>query len=70
VLALVYALLGARPAAAWILFGGFTLARLGYSYCYLRCIQPWRTWCYGVSGLFALAVIEEVLRLALPALGG
>jgi hypothetical protein len=29
-----------------------------------------RTWCYGVSGLLALAVIEEVLRLALPALGG
>lgn len=70
VLALTYVLLGAPPAAAWILFGGFTLARLGYSWCYLQAVQPWRSLCYGLGGLFTLGVIEEVLRLALPALGG
>ena len=43
VLGLLYCINGASARAAWILFGGFTVARLGHSVAYLNGKQPWRT---------------------------
>ena len=53
----VYVALQLSPAAAPWLFGGFTLARIAHTVCYLAVLQPWRTMAYGVGigCLFAMA---------------
>jgi uncharacterized MAPEG superfamily protein len=61
-LGLIYVIDGASAKMAWILFGGFTVARLGHSFAYLGGKQPWRTLCFAIGGLFTLALMVEVAR--------
>lgn len=65
VLAFLYVLLGASVKMAWILFGGFTLARWGHSFAYLG---PWRTVTFVLGGLFTGVVLVEVTRLSIALL--
>ena len=48
--------------AAWILFGGFTLARLGHTVAYLNRKQPWRTILFVIGGIITLALMVQVVR--------
>lgn len=61
-LGLVFAMLGPDKLEAQILFGTFTAARLLYSVCYLKGIQPWRTVTYAVSVLASIVVAIEIVR--------
>jgi glutathione S-transferase len=61
-LGLLYVMLGASAKMAWILFGSFTVLRLGHSLAYLGGKQPWRTICFAVGGLVTLVLVEEVVR--------
>jgi uncharacterized MAPEG superfamily protein len=62
VLGLLYVIDGASVRAAWILFGGFTVARLGHTFAYLNGKQPWRTVFFIIGGLITLAVMVQVVR--------
>lgn len=61
-LGLLYVINGASVRMAWIVFGGFTLARLGHSLAYLGGKQPWRTICFALGGLITLALMVQVVR--------
>jgi glutathione S-transferase len=65
ILALLYVLLGATPKMAWICFGGFTGVRYLHTFFYLREKQPWRSIAFGLGGLIALVVLEQVTRAAI-----
>jgi len=54
VVGLLYALTGPSETAAWIIFGGFTLARLVHGVVYVRGLMPHRTLAYVVG--FSLMV--------------
>jgi uncharacterized MAPEG superfamily protein len=62
VLGLLYVINGASVRAAWILFGGFTLTRLGHTFAYLNGKQPWRTILFVLGGLITLALMVQVIR--------
>jgi prostaglandin-E synthase 1 len=62
VLGLLYVINGASARAAWILFGGFTLARLGHTFAYLYGKQPWRTIFFVIGGVMTLALMVQVVR--------
>ena len=62
VLGLLYVINGASPRAAWILFGGFTVARLAHTVAYLNGKQPWRTIFFVLGGLITLALMVQVVR--------
>jgi uncharacterized MAPEG superfamily protein len=62
VLGLLYVIGGASVRAAWILFGGFTLVRVGHSFAYLNGKQPWRTILFVLGGLITLALMVQVVR--------
>jgi prostaglandin-E synthase 1 len=62
VLGLLYVINGASVRAAWILFGGFTLTRLGHTFAYLNGKQPWRTILFVIGGLITLALMVQVVR--------
>lgn len=57
----------AQPSAleAYIFLYGFLAARVLYSVCYLKGIQPWRTIMYGISVLLAAGTAIDALRLVL-----
>ena len=61
-LGLLYVLNGASARAAWVIFGGFTLARLCHTFVYLRGKQPWRTIFFIIGGLFTLGLMVQVAR--------
>lgn len=61
-LGLVFAMLGPNVLEAQILFGTFTVARLLYSVCYLKGIQPWRTAMYAIGTLASFVVAIEIVR--------
>jgi len=66
ILALIYVTLGGWETGAYIYFIGFTVARIGHTFCYLKQIQPARslmfvlgTLCtYAVSGHIVLKVLS------------
>jgi len=62
VLGLLYCINGDSVRAAWIIFGGFTLARLGHTVAYLNGKQPWRTILFVIGGLVTLALMVQVVR--------
>lgn len=62
-LGLVFAMLGPSPLEAQIFFYGFTAARVLYSVCYLKGLQPWRTIMYGLGVLATLGMIVDICRL-------
>jgi prostaglandin-E synthase 1 len=62
VLGLVYVLAGGSGSSAVVLFGVFTLARLGHSFAYLGARQPWRTISFSVGSLATLALIGFIVR--------
>jgi uncharacterized MAPEG superfamily protein len=62
VLGLLYVINGASARMALILFGGFTLARLGHTFAYLNAKQPWRTILFAISVLITFAVMVQVVR--------
>jgi prostaglandin-E synthase 1 len=62
VLGLLYVINGASARAAWILFGGFTLARLGHTVAYLNAKQPWRSIFFAIGVLITFAVMVQVVR--------
>lgn len=68
VLGFLYVLLGASPMMAWILFGAFTVARIGHTFAYLGEKQPWRTILFSIGGVLSLVVWVEVVRRAIPLL--
>jgi glutathione S-transferase len=57
---------GARTApsarAAWVLFGGFTLARIGHTLACLNGKQPWRTILFATGLIITLARTVRVVR--------
>ena len=65
VLGLLYVAYGATARMAWILFGGFTLARLGHSLAYLNGKQPWRSILFALGGAFTMAIVVQVVRASL-----
>jgi microsomal prostaglandin-E synthase 1 len=65
ILGLIYVLLGAPSGVAWILFGGFAVARVLHAIVYAAGKQPWRTIFYVLGQLFTLAVVVQVVRGAL-----
>jgi glutathione S-transferase len=67
-LALLYVLLGASARMAWILFGGFTVMRLGHTFAYLGGKQPFRTLFFVLGGVLTLVLAEEVVRASIPLL--
>jgi microsomal prostaglandin-E synthase 1 len=62
VLGLLYVINGASARAAWIMFGGFTLARIGHTFAYLGGKQPWRTLFFVAGGVITLALMVQVVR--------
>jgi|HubBroStandDraft_6_1064221.scaffolds.fasta_scaffold2232754_1 prostaglandin-E synthase 1 len=68
VLGLLYVINGASTRAAWILFGGFTVARVAHTFAYLNGKQPWRTIFFIVGGLITLALMVQVVRGSLARL--
>jgi uncharacterized MAPEG superfamily protein len=64
-LGLLYVINGASPRAAWIAFGGFTLARLGHTFAYLAGKQPWRTLFFALGAIFTVGVMVQVARGAI-----
>ncbi|HEY1076094.1 MAG TPA: MAPEG family protein [Fontimonas sp.] len=48
-LGILYVMTGASAAAAPWLFGTFTVARIGHTFCYLNQLQPWRTLSFGIG---------------------
>jgi len=71
VLGLLFVLAGGSAKTGEILFGAFTVARVGHSFAYLAGKQPWRSIFYGVGGLATLGLIVSlVLLLAHPPAGG
>lgn len=65
ILGYLYVQVGASPAAAMVLFGLFTAARLVHSFAYLSGIQPWRTLSFALGGLVTMAMVIDLLRLTL-----
>jgi prostaglandin-E synthase 1 len=65
VLGLIHVLDGCSATEAWILFGGFTAARLVHSLVYLAGKQPWRTLIFIVGALFQVALMVQVVRASL-----
>lgn len=63
--ALVFVMAGPSALEAYILLYGFMAARVLYSVCYLKGVQPWRTIFYGISVLFAAGTAIDALRLVL-----
>ena len=62
VLGLLYVINGASSRMAWIIFGAYTVVRVGHSFAYLGEKQPWRTILFSVGGLITLVLVEEVAR--------
>jgi prostaglandin-E synthase 1 len=62
ILGLVYVLAGAPALPAEILFGVFTLTRLGHSWAYLGGKQPWRSIAFGLGALTTLVLIGFIAR--------
>jgi uncharacterized membrane protein YecN with MAPEG domain len=60
-LGFLYVVYGASPLMCGILFGIFTLARLGHSFAYLGEKQPWRTLLFTVGGLDTLVLLGCLL---------
>ena len=48
---------GVDAMMAWIFMGTFAAARVLYSVCYLRGIQPWRTVTFGIGMLATLGML-------------
>lgn len=63
ILALVFSGLGPSTLEAQVLLYGFTAARVAYSVCYLKGLQPWRTIMYAIGVLLSLALAVDTLRL-------
>jgi len=61
----VYVDAGASSTMAWIFFGTFAVARVLYSFCYLKGIQPFRTISFAVGLLttFALMIHLAILLM-------
>jgi len=63
--ALVFVMAGPSALEAYIFLYGFMAARVLYSVCYLKGVQPWRTIFYGISVLLAAGTAIDALRLVL-----
>jgi prostaglandin-E synthase 1 len=59
----VYVALGPSVLIAQILFGVFTVARVGHTIAYLNEKQPWRTLIYFIGVLCTLGMIGDMIRL-------
>jgi len=57
----IYVALQLSSAAAPWLLGGFTLARIAHTVCYLAELQPWRTVAYAVGMGCLLAIAAMIL---------
>jgi uncharacterized MAPEG superfamily protein len=62
-LGLVFVLAGGSAKAADIIFGSFTVARVGHSFAYLAGKQPWRTIFFVMGGLATIALMVEIVLL-------
>lgn len=63
--ALVFVMAGPSALEAYIFLYGFLAARVLYSVCYLKGLQPWRTIFYGISVLLAAGTAIDTIRLVL-----
>jgi hypothetical protein len=66
-LGLVYVLAGGSGAAAGVLFGVFTVARIAHSFAYLGFRQPWRTLFFALGGATTLVLMGFIVRQLLAA---
>jgi prostaglandin-E synthase 1 len=62
-LGLVFVLAGGSATSAEIIFGGFTVSRLGHSFAYLAGKQPWRTIFFVLGGVATLALMVSIVML-------
>jgi prostaglandin-E synthase 1 len=61
-LGLVYVLAGAAGTVPLVVFGVFTVARLGHSFAYVGGKQPWRSLFFTVGGLATVALLVLIVR--------
>lgn len=54
---------GASETMAWIVFGGFTAARVLYTLCYVGGVQPWRTIFFALATFLTFAMIIHLVVL-------
>lgn len=62
-LGLVFIHLHPGALEAQIFFYGFAAARVLFSICYLKGIQPWRTVAYGLGLFLTLGLVADIGRL-------
>jgi microsomal prostaglandin-E synthase 1 len=61
----LYVVLGGAPAVGWVLFVGFTAARLAHTGAYLAAVQPARTATFVLGMIATLAVMGNDVWLLL-----
>ncbi len=59
----IYVAAGASSTMAWAFFGTFTAARVLYSFCYLKGIQPFRSLTFGIGMLATLGLMVHLAIL-------
>lgn len=59
----IYVAAGATSTMAWVFFGTFAAARVLYSVCYLKGIQPFRTMTFGIGVLATLGLMVHLTIL-------
>jgi prostaglandin-E synthase 1 len=67
ILGLVYVLAGGSATVAEIVFGVFTVARLGHSFAYVNGKQPWRSLFFGLGGLTTLVLMGFIVKALVSA---
>ncbi len=66
-LGLTFVLAGGSVLAAEVIFGVFTVARLGHSLAYLGGRQPWRSIFFGVGALATLGLVGFLAKAVFSA---
>jgi prostaglandin-E synthase 1 len=67
ILGLVYVLAGGNATVAEIVFGVFTVSRLGHSFAYVSGKQPWRSLFFGLGGLTTLVLMGFIVKALVSA---
>ena len=68
ILGLVYVLAGAPSMAAHVVFGVFTVVRLGHTWAYLGGKQPWRSIFFGLGALDTLVLMGLIVKTLIAAM--
>lgn len=58
---LIFAMTGVTTAIAASIFGTFTVARIGHSFCYVKSIQPFRTMFFAIGQLTQVVMLGFIV---------